>query len=141
MRRLRPPARMIDPTSMPLVVPAPPAALKRRLPMPMPEAIPSPMPKSADLVSPFLLRIVWKDGVSTDLGARQLRLSCPCASCIEEGTGRKLLDPTSVRADILILGVELVGRYALSFVWSDGHKTGIFTFPKLRDLGAQGGAA
>ena len=27
---------------------------------------------------------------------------------------------------------ELVGRYALTFVWSDGHKTGIFAFPVLR---------
>ena len=86
------------------------------------------IPKSADLVSPFTLRIAWKDGAVTDLGARQLRLLCPCAMCIEEGTGKKLLDPNSVRPDILILGVELVGRYGLTFVWSDGHKTGIFTF-------------
>lgn len=103
--------------------------------------MPEPMPKSADLVSPFTLRISWKDGLVTDLGARELRLACPCANCIEEGTGRKILDPATVRQDILILGVELVGRYGLTFVWSDGHKTGIFTFPKLRGLGAAGGAS
>jgi DUF971 family protein len=100
----------------------------------------APVPKSADLVSPFLLRIRWKDGATTDLAARDLRLHCPCASCIEEGTGRKLLDPATVAQDILLLGVELVGRYALSFVWSDGHKTGIFAFPLLRRLGGDGAA-
>ncbi len=99
------------------------------------------IPKSADLVSPFTLRIAWKDGAVTDLGARQLRLLCPCAMCIEEGTGKKLLDPNSVRPDILILGVELVGRYGLTFVWSDGHKTGIFTFARLREIGEEGRTA
>jgi hypothetical protein len=27
-----------------------------------------------------------------------------------------------------------VGNYALSFAWSDGHQTGIYTFGHLRDL-------
>jgi len=98
------------------------------------------LPKAADLVSPFLLRIRWKDGAVTEHPARSLRLACPCASCIEEGTGKQLLDPATVAQDILLLSVELVGRYALAFVWSDGHKTGIFAFPLLRRLG-QGGAA
>ncbi len=99
------------------------------------------VPKAADLVSPFLFRIRWKDGAVTDHSARELRLQCPCASCIEEGTGRALLDPATVAADILLLGVELVGRYGLSFVWSDGHKTGIFAFARLRETGTESGAA
>lgn len=97
--------------------------------------MPPPLPKKADLISPFTFRIEWKDGAVCDYAARDLRLACPCASCIEEGTGRAILDPRTVRDDILILGSELVGRYGLSFVWSDGHKTGIFAWPKLRELG------
>ena len=91
-------------------------------------------PKAADLVSPFLLKMRWNDGQETEHAARDLRLSCPCANCIEEGTGRKILDPKTVAPDVLLLVVEPVGRYGLSFVWSDGHKTGIFAWPYLRGL-------
>jgi len=94
-----------------------------------------PLPKKAELVTPFLFRIQWKDGAVSEYKARDLRLACPCASCIEEGTGRPLLDPRTVKEDILFMGSELVGRYGLAFYWSDGHKTGIFAWPRLRQLG------
>jgi DUF971 family protein len=100
-----------------------------------------PTPKQADLVTPFLFRIQWKDGEVSDYKARDLRLACPCASCIEEGTGRAILDPRTVKEDILLFGAELVGRYGLSFIWSDGHKTGIFAWPMLRLLAGLGTGA
>lgn len=99
-----------------------------------------PLPKSATLTSPFSLRIEWRDGAVTEHAARELRLRCPCAACIEEGTGRKILDPQSVPDDLLLLVVEPVGRYALSFIWSDGHRTGIFAWRYLRGLAADAGA-
>ena len=40
----------------------------------------------------------------------------------------------ATKQDILLLVVEPVGRYALSFVWSDGHKTGIFSWQYLRGM-------
>lgn len=100
-----------------------------------------PVPRKADLVSPFTFRIEWKDGAVSEYAARDLRLACPCASCVDESTGQPLLDPATVRTDILLLGAELVGRYGLSFMWSDGHKTGIFNWPLLRELGALRGGA
>lgn len=100
-----------------------------------------PQPRAVDLVSPFLLKITWKDGIVTEHTARDLRLACPCAGCIEETTGRALLDPTTVPADILLLVHELVGRYALAFTWSDFHKTGIFSWPYLRRLAGHGAAS
>jgi len=63
--------------------------------------------------------------------ARQLRLACACAECVEEMSGRPLLDPASVAADIRPLAVELVGAYGIRIRWSDGHGTGIYAFDRL----------
>lgn len=63
--------------------------------------------------------------------ARALRLSCPCAECVEEMTGRPLLDPTAVPEDIRPVSVALVGAYGIQLRWSDGHGTGIFSFDRL----------
>lgn len=106
-----------------------------------PNPPPNPTPKQADLITPFVFRIEWKDGAVHDFKARTLRLACPCASCVDEGTGRPLLDPKTVRDDILLFGAELVGRYGLTFIWSDGHKTGIFAWPKLYALGQRAASA
>ncbi|MEO8294590.1 MAG: DUF971 domain-containing protein [Gemmatimonadota bacterium] len=65
--------------------------------------------------------------------ARQLRLACPCAACVEEMTGRPLLEPSEVATDIRPVSLALVGAYGLRVEWSDGHKTGIYTFDRLRD--------
>jgi DUF971 family protein len=80
------------------------------------------------------LRIVWKDGHRTEFEPRYLRLHCPCAACVEEMTGRALLDPATVAADVYPLGIRYVGRYALQFDWSDGHRTGIYPFDQLRRM-------
>jgi ATP-binding protein involved in chromosome partitioning len=80
------------------------------------------------------VRIRWKDGHESVYGARELRLRCPCASCLEEMTGRPLLDPASVPEDVHPEAIGLVGRYAISIRWSDGHSTGIYTFKLLREI-------
>ena len=91
-------------------------------------------PRTIDPVSPAKLRIEWKDDAVSFYRARQLRLACPCAQCVEEWTGKKLLKEEQVPEDISLRNTELVGRYALNFVWSDGHQTGIFSFDYLRKL-------
>ncbi|HEX7239257.1 MAG TPA: DUF971 domain-containing protein [Longimicrobiaceae bacterium] len=80
------------------------------------------------------LRIRWRDGHVTELAPRLLRLSCPCAGCVEEMTGRPLLDPSYVPGDVYPLSVRYVGQYALAFEWSDGHRTGIYPFRMLREM-------
>ena len=92
-------------------------------------------PKSYDQIDPQTIQIGWKDGTSRIYSARALRLACPCAACVDENTGRPLLDPSSVPEDIAIEGAHLVGRYAFQFVFSDGHSTGIFTFDWLDSAG------
>jgi DUF971 family protein len=80
------------------------------------------------------LRIVWRDGHVSEYRPREIRLACPCAGCVDEYTGRPLLDPDSVEADINPLAIEYVGRYALKFTWPDGHDTGMFPWDLLRGL-------
>ena len=63
--------------------------------------------------------------------ARELRLACPCAMCIEEMTGRRLLDPATVPTDVRPQSIALVGAYGLKVRWSDGHDTGIYGFARL----------
>jgi DUF971 family protein len=63
--------------------------------------------------------------------ARDLRLACPCAACVEEMTGRALLDPSRVPADVRPESLALVGAYGLRVRWSDGHDTGIYPFDRL----------
>ena len=79
------------------------------------------------------LQITWADGHRTVLANRLLRQSCPCARCVNELTGERMLDPASVPPDIRASEISLVGRYAVKVRWSDGHSTGIYTFRKLRE--------
>ncbi|MEN8148530.1 MAG: DUF971 domain-containing protein, partial [Planctomycetota bacterium] len=78
------------------------------------------------------IRVLWSDGRESRFAARALRLVCTCAECVSEMTGERLLDPATVPEDIRATGVQLVGRYGVSFDWSDGHSTGIYTFEALR---------
>jgi DUF971 family protein len=93
-------------------------------------------PRAIDRVGPDIIRITWSDGVVSEYQARQLRLACPCAACVEEWTGRALLDPNAVSPFLTIMVVDPVGRYALNFTFSDGHHTGIFSWERLRALAA-----
>lgn len=75
----------------------------------------------------------WEDGHETIYPARALRLSCRCAHCIEETSGRPLLDPTTVPENLRARSIQLVGQYAIQIEWSDGHATGLYTFANLRE--------
>jgi ATP-binding protein involved in chromosome partitioning len=68
-----------------------------------------------------------------------MRLACPCAQCVEEMTGRPLLDPAAVPTEVRPLAVVLVGTYAIRVHWSDGHSTGLYTFEWLRARTGRGG--
>lgn len=78
------------------------------------------------------VRVAWSDGHVSIYRARPLRLMCPCAACVEETTGRSLLDPDSVPRHVQPLKIEPVGRYGVQITWSDRHATGIYTYEFLR---------
>jgi DUF971 family protein len=80
------------------------------------------------------VRIRWQDGHESVYPARGLRLSCPCAACVDEVTGAARVSGERIPEDVHPVRVELVGRYAVSIAFSDGHHTGIYPFERLRAL-------
>jgi DUF971 family protein len=90
-------------------------------------------PEAIDVTEQHELRILWRGGPEATIPARRLRDLCPCAACVEEGTGRKILDPATIPEDIRPVQISAVGNYAIQIEWSDGHSTGIYTWQTLRD--------
>jgi len=86
------------------------------------------------------LSILWEDGHRDDFDVRDLRLACHCALCVEEMSGRKLLDPKTIGSDVSPKKIVSIGNYAIQFDWSDGHSSGIYSFNDLRTLGMHAAA-
>lgn len=78
--------------------------------------------------------ITWSDASETKYSAPQLRRACPCATCVNEWTGEKILRAENIPDDLTFGHISIVGRYALNFHFSDGHDTGIFSFEYLHSL-------
>ena len=76
------------------------------------------------------VRIAWEDGHAARYPYEYLRGHCPCASC----QGHFQTPSFRVVPGATLNEVGLVGSYAFSMSWTDGHDTGIYTFRKLRDL-------
>ena len=62
-----------------------------------------------------------------------LRFLCPCAECIDEMSRVRRIDFDNIDPEIVPLDWMQVGHYALQFLWSDGHQTGIYPFTLLRE--------
>ena len=91
-------------------------------------------PKNIEKIDDDRLKITWEDGHESKFTFQFLRQNCPCASCKDEWSGEMLLDPATVPESTQSTRAELVGNYALSFSFSDGHATGIYSFENLRKL-------
>ncbi|HEY3248626.1 MAG TPA: DUF971 domain-containing protein [bacterium] len=93
------------------------------------------MPTPVDIggVTDRQLRITWSDGHESVYSWQRLRIHCPCARC--KGEWRYAPAPLTAKdvpADIRAMAYQRVGAYALRFVWSDHHDTGIYPFNLLR---------
>ena len=82
------------------------------------------------------LIVVWNDRKRSEYKVRDLRLNCPCAVCVNEWTGKRMLHPADVPENVRPLRIFSVGRYAMGVEWSDGHSTGIYGYDYLRRLSA-----
>jgi DUF971 family protein len=83
------------------------------------------------------LGISWTDDRSQTYDVVSLRKSCPCAVCIDENTGKKILRDEDISDGVRPNKIQSVGRYALTIAFDDGHSTGIYTFDYLRSLGTK----
>lgn len=79
--------------------------------------------------------IVWSDGKSCDYRLSDLQKCCPCANCIDEATGQRLLNESTVKSDVKAVRIANVGRYALRIHFTSGCSTGIYSFDLLRSMG------
>ncbi len=81
-----------------------------------------------------ILEVIWSDEEPRRYRIRQLRCKCACAGCVDEMTGVRTLDVNAVPDDISITNMQLVGNYAVKFVFSDGHDTGIYAWDRLYEM-------
>ena len=79
------------------------------------------------------VRIAWPDGHVGEYPNTYLREHCPCAAC-RERTRRTLPMASGQAPEMYPVQIGLVGRYAVSIEWSDGHDTGIYSYQTLREL-------
>ncbi len=74
------------------------------------------------------------DGDVTRYPVRYLRTTCKCAVCVDERTGKRILDVRAIPDDIQITDMSLAGNYAVKFTFSDGHDTGIYSWKHLQAI-------
>jgi len=82
--------------------------------------------------------LLWDDEHSGMVGTRQLRDACPCAGCKGESVLFQhhvpVPDPSPHPEKYVLQSAEMVGNYALKFVWGDGHGEGLYVWEHLRSL-------
>jgi len=89
------------------------------------------------------MRIVWQDRHESVYPFDLLRRECPCALCNDQRSKASasvgpsltvLSGPVLKAGEVQVKEASPVGRYAINFVWSDGHDSGIYSFDYLRSL-------
>ncbi len=79
------------------------------------------------------LRIEFDDGASYALGAELLRVRSPSAEV--QGHGPADRKTVGGKRNVAIVDIAPVGNYAVRLDFDDLHRTGIFTWRYLRELG------
>ena len=82
-----------------------------------------------------VLDISFDDGSAFSLPCEYLRVYSPSAEVRGHGPGQEVLQVG--KRDVNISAIEPVGMYAVKFVFTDGHDTGIYSWEYLHDLGTK----
>lgn len=94
----------------------------------------APQPLTINRHGEHDIHIRWKSGEDAVYPARFLRGQCPCATCVDEMTGKRIVTESLLPILVYPTKVEPVGRYAIQIFWSDGHSTGIYTWERLHEM-------
>ena len=91
----------------------------------------APELKKISGVSPTEAELIWQNGDRYLVSYKDLRYLCPCASCVDEHTGKRMIERSQVAEGIKPTKAVPVGRYAINIRWNDGHETGLYGFDTL----------
>ena len=81
------------------------------------------------------LEVKVDDGRAFSLPVEYLRVFSPSAEVRGHGPGQEVLQ--AGKKEVGISAIEPVGVYAVKFVFTDGHDTGIYSWDYLYDLGVK----
>ncbi|MEE9165390.1 MAG: DUF971 domain-containing protein, partial [Nitrospinota bacterium] len=79
----------------------------------------------------------WTDEEETVISNFDLRLSCKCARCIDEMSGRQILKKNDIIPDIKAEEVHPLGNYAIAVKWNDGHSSGIYPYRRIKEMASR----
>lgn len=85
------------------------------------------------------IAIKWADGAESFLAVPTLRAASPSAAARGEPDIFGRMSGGEGPQDfsgVAVTGWEIVGNYAVRFTFSDGHRTGLYSYDLLRRLGA-----
>lgn len=79
------------------------------------------------------IEINWDTGEKFRYSMEYLRVQCPCAKCAGHTPAEAQL--VDGKQDVTITSITPVGHYAIKFVFSDAHDSGLFSWETLFELG------
>lgn len=92
-------------------------------------------PVQVKVVDRKKLFIKWDDETESEISLETLRKFCPCATCLTEREKQsKSYIPILTENQVRIANISEVGSYAIGITWKDGHSTGIYEYPFLKNL-------
>lgn len=80
-----------------------------------------------------IVELTYEDGVRHELPFEFLRVYTPSAEARGHGPGQEVIQ--TGKRNVAVERIEPVGTYALRFVFSDGHDSGLYSWDLLFNLG------